>query len=183
MKTSYIIFFMVLMLGIIGWFLIWPAVQDISQLSQSVNDWQSQLADAKAAKQGLAKLQGEFNRLKSKADQIDNALPSEKDLPDLLVQAEALASQSGLVLGSISFTSQQQPSLPPGTEAPEEAAPAKILQVTLSLDGNYTGLKNFLTALENNLRVSDVSSISFLGESSGTDTGKLNISFNVYFKS
>ena len=188
MNKSYIILLIVLMLGIISWFLLWPAIQDISKSSQSLNDWQAKLADAQAAKNNLASLQDKYRSLQNKIDQLDQALPAQKDLPGLLVQIDSLAAQSGLVLNSVNFTSLSPASSDNGIASVQasSALAMKTMKVSLTLSGNYTGLKNFLVALENNLRLSDVNSTSLTVESAGAAagvSGKMNIEFSIYFKS
>jgi len=88
-------------------------------------------------------------------------LPPEKDIPGLIVQFEALASENGLILESLNFIER---TIKKTGEAEEEKKDYKSLAVFLSLTGNYKSFENFLKALELNVRLMDIKSIEFSSE-------------------
>lgn len=94
-------------------------------------------------------------------------LPVEKDTSGLIVQFEAMASESGLILGGISFTEKVE----------KGVAAYKTLKVSLELYGSYMAFKSFLGAVEYNVRIMDINSIEFSPEE--TEEGGSGFSFKV----
>ncbi len=78
----------------------------------------------------------------------------------------------------------------PVASAAEQIPPSNVstLAVSLDLTGDYAALKNFLKAVENNLRLSDVATVAFSQQMSGSVSGqffgssKISIGLNVYYK-
>jgi Tfp pilus assembly protein PilO len=187
------------------WYLVWPEAQNISVLSQEAGDWQTKLQEAQQSKQKLAGLEVTYQKMQDDESRIMNAVPNKGDVPGLLVQLETMASQNGLILNSLDFTypeAGEVASAPPVTDTdttttgntPVPAATSVVpnnvntLAVSLDLTGDYVALKNFLQAVENNLRLSDVTKTSFSEQQAGSglgpasETGKLSIGINVYYK-
>ncbi len=212
-KNLYLILFSLLFFGLIVYFYVLPNWDVASQAKDELATWQTKLKDAQDIKQKLPALQEKYQALKDEEDKIMQAVPNLEDLPGLLVQAEALASQNGLILNSISFahsdnnmvknvvpsapnealnikntspTSSNQGSV---SESVGTVLPSTVstLSVSLSLNGNYANLKNFLHETENNLRLADVSAVSFAGEPAKgapktTDMAPLKINIDFYYK-
>lgn len=139
----------------------------------------------------IKKEQKEFERESVK---ISLVLPEKNDIPNLLVQFETIALANGLILESINFSqtdeeNQKQSGAiqwdsaggPPKTKGPFQSS-----EIELALSGTYSAFKNFLKALENNIRASNVESISFgagklLGES-GLDFFEFKLKAEVYYQ-
>lgn len=77
-------------------------------------------------------------------EKLNQILPNQPEIPELMMQLETMASQNNLILKTINFT-----------EAQNEITG----QITLA--GSYQDLKNYLQALENNLRLIDVINLNF----------------------
>ncbi len=200
-------------LVLVVWFLLWPAIQETIEAGNNLTAWQQKLEETKEAKQKLGNLEEKYKDLQNEEERILKVVPNQEDLPGLLVQLEALASQNGLVLNSLNFTYPQAAkgvataaaadtdvlksgqsvaaSSQAGTDALSGSLPGnvKILVVALDLAGDYNSLKNFLRAVENNLRLTDVNAINFTEGGSGTglimsknEGSKLSVNLNVYFK-
>lgn len=100
--------------------------------------------------------QAEINKLKK-------VLPEEKDLPGIFVQFEALAQEYDLFLSSISINEVAEEVK---KEKSSRSGKIKKLNVSLSLisikeSHDYADIKEFLSALENNLRLLDVNAVYF----------------------
>ena len=203
MKKSHILLSLIVALGLVLWFLVWPAYQSALLARADSATWQKKLSDAKDAKQKLDELQQKYQTYQEQEDRILTAIPNGEDVPGLLVQLEALASQNGLVLNSLNFiypntqSGARAAAAADSTGGNAEAAVASgasgsslptgvsLLSVVLNLNGNYAALKNFLTAIENNLRLTDVYAISFEEAGGAIQAGGLNkvsVSLNVYYK-
>lgn len=119
---------------------------------------QSYLADLKA-------LNDSFSNV-SKADiaKVENILPDNSDTAGLLVQLETLALKNNLFLASVDINEA-----PESIRAKEAIGGVAKIDINLNLvgsrTGDYSGLKTFLTDLENNLRLFDVNSVYFDPES------------------
>jgi len=96
-----------------------------------------------------------YAQLQSRSDEvkkIDAALPSDPVLGKLVYFMQEKASESGLILKSLFLTKSSGSS----TENT-----VKDLAFSLSLTGNYSALKTFISYLENSVKVFEVKSINF----------------------
>lgn len=176
----------------VGYFLVWPAFQSMMLGRDNLVAWQQKLAQAQESKKKLGELETKYQSIQDEQDRIMQALPPSEDIPGLLVQMEALASQNGLIIDSLSFVYPQSDTgarinvseTEGSVAATGSSLPAgvKVLSVNLNLNGNYSSLKNFLKAAENNLRLTDVGKISYSQNDTYSDMGKLSIGLSVYYK-
>jgi len=113
----------------------------------------------------LKNLQKNFQSLeKIKIDKMFNILPTDKDIPSLFVQLEDIAQINGLSLTSIDMVEKEEITIIRSAEELEkQLAPGiKQLQINLSMqNGNYDKMKNFLSSIENNLRLFDIETLNF----------------------
>lgn len=208
-KRLYILIINLVVVGLIGWFLVWPAWGGVSQLRGEQADLQKKIEEARQTKARLGDLKQKYENLTDEQEKIMTAVPMEEDLPGLLIQLEAMAFQNGLLLNSVNFTypdttksskasAAQTDTLPKNQQtsgnqsavAPLAAAPpaeVKTLVVKLNLSGSYSSLKSFLKTIENDLRLTDIITIDYLSENSEgglgqAEAGKLAVDVNVYYK-
>lgn len=192
MKRLHIFLIILAAIVLLGYFLVWPAFQEMMQGRDDLAAWQQKLAQAQDSKNKLGELETKYQSVQDEEDRILQALPPSEDIPGLLVQMEALASQNGLIMNSLNFIYPQSDTgarvnvseTEGNVAATGSSLPAgvKVLSVNLNLNGNYSGLKNFLKAAENNLRLTDVSKISFNQTDKGSGSGSLTIGLSVYYK-
>jgi len=201
MKRIHIFLIIVLALALVGWFLLWPSIQGAIQGRIDLVFWQQKLSEAKDSKQKLNELEAKLPSLQNEESRILEAVPASGDIPGLLVQMEALASQNGLILNSLNFVYPETGNgvraalmetdtsggssavAPAGTSGASLPSSVSALSVSLDLNGNYSSLKNFLIAMENNLRLTDVNTVNFSqGAGDTIGYGKLNVGVNVYYK-
>ncbi|MEK7175062.1 MAG: type 4a pilus biogenesis protein PilO [Patescibacteria group bacterium] len=118
-------------------------------------------------KQVIDKLNSVNQVLDSQKDNVarlEQAIPSEELKPELLSIMENLANQNGLALATIEVNA---PTGDAGSRAASRtnenisASSLKTLEITLQVSGTYSSFKSWLEAIEKNLRISDVSNISF----------------------
>jgi Tfp pilus assembly protein PilO len=192
MKRLHILLIVLAAVLLVGYFLVWPAFQEMMLGRDDLAAWQQKLAQAQESKKKLGELETKYQSVQDEEDRILQALPPSEDIPGLLIQMEALASQNGLIMNSLNFiyppsdtgarvnVSETEESIAAtGSSLP---AGVKVLSVNLNLNGNYSSLKNFLKAAENNLRLTDVSKISFSQTDTGSESGILTIGLSVYYK-
>jgi Tfp pilus assembly protein PilO len=210
MKRLHLFIILAAALLLVAWFLVWPAAQSVLMLRQEKSVWESKLKEAQQYKKTLADLEKKYKEWQDEESRILDAIPNKGDLPGLLVQLEAMASQNGLILNSLNFVYPQVEKLAravvpdadtsgnktdsdnsviSSVSASEQIPPSNVntLAVSMELVGDYVSLKNFLKAIENNLRLSDVMTVLFSqqgrgGQSQTFESGKLSIGLNVYYK-
>lgn len=186
-ETLILIVVVLALLGWFGWAVLTPTWDNFSAARTDLKYWQDKLAQAQAGKNQLTSQQAQYDSLKDEADKTALALPTEDNVPDLLVQLEALASQNGLVLNSVNFSQVQlyqktDSAAPSATVPTEQAAPIiNKTMVNLQLGGDFSALKNFLKSSENSLRLMDVSSLNFQNASTeGGGASTFSIGLVVY---
>lgn len=184
----------IILLLIVGsyYFILQPKYREVSIGGRyNLSSLQQDLENRNEYLKQLQELNDSYNSISaSQINRLEQALPKENDVPGLLVQLEALAVSEGVFLRGVNFSDVPQETL--GTRGTSRAArsraaandqnqsdPLSLVQkVTVNLDlvsagiGNYEQMKSFLTAIENNLRIFDVDSVSF-------DPNQANFSVNL----
>lgn len=108
---------------------------------------------------------------KTDLDNIDKALPKGSQAGEVLVTLENLVGRHGIILQSIGLTAGREPATKISSSPSigsasvvSTAVPASAIKefpVDLNLTGSYDSIKNFLSEIEKNLRITDVTSLSF----------------------
>jgi len=111
----------------------------------------------------------EIENKKDSLEKINNALPDSVAFAPLVYFLQTKGAETGLILQTITFSQIpvssvdiQQTALPDTGGLRE----VKEIGLTVSMLGNYQGLKNFLSALEKSSRIFEVNTISFASQSS-----------------
>lgn len=177
-RSALIIIIFLALTALIGWQYFWPTFEKVSGLREDLMDWGGKLEEARNLSQKLAALKQKYEAMPEEIARIIQALPSQDDIPGLLVQLEQLAAQNGLILNNVSFETPEKAgaggSAAGGVNAnltsKKTSLPAgvKTLEIKLSLTGPQGSFSAFLPAIEKNLRIMDVSEISFGAGSSDT---------------
>ena len=112
-------------------------------------------------------LLAKYQSLSSLQDSISRALPVGEEIPAILNQIQGLASLDGrkMEIDSISF--QYLP-----IEYPKEKTflrPYGAIRVSVRMRSNYADLKSFLSALQKNIRLLDISSLKIDGGGKGSN--------------
>ena len=123
----------------------------------------------------VSKIFRELEDRKESLEKIENAIPSEPQLADLVYFFQQKGTASGLIVKNILLTK-----ISPITSE------SNIKEVVFSLEvlGNYQSLKNFLSSLESSSRLFEVGNVSFgsqtLNKSQSTPTPQLLLVQQVY---
>ena len=133
----------------------------------------------------------EFKRTQAaNMDKLAQILPTQAELPDLIVQMEAIALASSFRLTSIDIThglpQERSQAKSVGKKGESETIDAteinpavKVLNISLSVEGgDYPELKELLGNIEKHLRIMDVTGISF---SSGLEVSGYDIPIRTYY--
>lgn len=210
-KETIIILGSLLAIAVVVFLLIIPAIDELSMTRSGLNQQEARIAELKEIAVKIAELNDKYQKNIEEVEKLVNVLPQEQELASLLIQLEKLASANGLVMESIDFTevkskvsitsprftSGSEEILPKKSETEEnliqeESQPAlsttaksyRTLLVNLKLTGSYNSFKNYLMAVEKNLRLMDVTSFTFSSQAGGETIGSFSfdVKINVYYQ-
>jgi len=160
--------------------LIVPTFQEIQELRIAVSSRQSIHAEQQDAEIAINNLQGEYTDKVDEREGFSKNLPVEdENIPSLLNQFQGIARLSGISLRSLSF---QYLPLPQTEDL--LLRPIGTIRVNVSLTGDYASLKSFVSHLETNIRLMDLSSLRVDG-GAGANPNNLvhNLIVDVYYQS
>jgi Tfp pilus assembly protein PilO len=169
-------------------FLDVPGVQGVLQIRKDIDAQKQILSDDQLFLAKVEQLSKIYKDNKENIDKIDFIMPLKEDVPNLLVQVEGLVLEQGLILDKLEVTVPAEETA--GTvnlaEArfKKEAPVAKynILNIDLGFIGDYSALKNFLKATEENMRLIDINSISVSPESEASGIFRFDLSLKTYYQ-
>lgn len=174
---------------IISAVLIWQIAENYPQIGILQDKIKAQEMVVKDSEDTLKRLK-EFivftEKNKEIINRFDSILPADEYKPNLLSDLDSLANTNGLSTLKIGFEENIKP-------ANGEKNTAGSLHknndfdsrsIKMSLRGSYFSFKNFLSAVEKNLRVMDVVSVDFSADSSSKETEgeKKSYSYNIELK-
>mgnify|MGYP006279353789 CR=1 FL=1 len=186
----------VLSFGLV-FFAILPLWDSIKLTKTQISEKEDRLDKVEGVVNKANELKGDYEKLKSKKEKLNLAIPERKKSSHLLIQLEEMAFNNGLLLSDINFGASS------GSEAKKNnlqnqkeksiknvnlPSGVSVFTANVSINSSYGALKNFLKALENNIRIIDIKSIglstagssnSFTG--SNSDILKSKLGFNVYY--
>ncbi|MBI4919744.1 type 4a pilus biogenesis protein PilO [Candidatus Azambacteria bacterium] len=159
----------------IFWILLplWNNIQSALELKKANAE---NLAQREKLAANLRHLIGQYNERASDFVSFSQAVPAGQNIPELLVNLEAAASENGLIFSGVDFKPQDSTSLK-----------IKVLKMDIKLKGSYPNFQNYVKALEKSLRLFDVAAISFNGIRPGEinvnpNNLEFNLSVNTYYQ-
>ncbi len=164
--------FFLLLLSVLFWtFLIFPKKEKVSVLRVSLLEKEKELESQKEYLEKLNQTLKKLNQYKEEMAKIEAAIPDSPDIPQTLHLIQTLATQSGLLLKSVSFSELKK------SEETFEGSKLKEWQIKTTLVGDYESFKNFLSAIEKSARLIETENISLAVEGE-----KNQLNFSVEFK-
>lgn len=187
------IIFGVLTLGLLGsiLFLNIPTVEGVLATRKEIQSQQGQLNQTTDFIRIVEKLMEKYNDNQKVLQKLDSILPNNQDIPNLLVQIEALANDGGVVLKDVVITASSEDKTTSKAQeirtgdVSQEKIPTdyKSININLKLTTSYESFKNFLKTIENNLRLVDIDSISFSSQAKdNTKEGGNTFDFDIMLK-
>lgn len=149
-----------------------PLYEEVSALNAKANSFDEALNNSKALENERDKLTAKYNSISTEnLDKIKKLLPDNIDNIRLILEIGQIASPYGMVLKNVKYQSSDDTT--PG--APDQGVLASsgvpvatkdygTWNLEFSTAGTYNDFINFLHDLESNLRIVDISSISFSSE-------------------
>jgi Tfp pilus assembly protein PilO len=156
------------------------ALQQADELAELRNDLQEQLESIDAQKR----------------DRLEKFLPRNIDTVRLTIEVSSIADTTGIEIEEFSFAdtttsnessdSENSEDTGDDTSSIQSGADYSSVDMTLSATGNYDEFKNFLTRLENNLRLTDIQSVTVdnsenANSESGTNLNNYQVVLRTYW--
>ena len=177
---------------------IFPLFSSVKVIYSNLSQKRQEIEKLKELSDKIEKIRQNYDSISEEVEKILLTLPKEKDLPQLLVQFEKLAVNNGLLLESIEFgeiSKKEESDFIKNIEDYETLNQSKKMlsvfpnsSVLLKVTGSYSAFKNYISALEKNIRSMDIYSIKFSNDSKVqnlfSDLGifGFNLGINVYYK-
>jgi hypothetical protein len=183
MRYFFLLLLIAACIGIFVAFIV-PRYHVVQGLQAEVASYNANLATATQLEHSRESLIAQYNNIqKTDLDNINTLLPDSVDNIRLIIQINALATKDGLAsLRSVDYdTSQAAPaaSTPsPATNSPAtDNLPYGQFVISFQTTGQYANFLSFLSDLEQNLRLVDVTEIDFTapqGSTTGTTPSPAN---------
>lgn len=181
---KYLVFPLILLIAAVAitfWVLLplWHSTQAALELKK---ENENNLAQRKQLAANLERLIGQYNERASDLASFSKAIPKGQNIPELLINLEALASENGLFFSGVNFKPEDL------IASKDSKAPSvKTLIMEIKVKGSYPAFQNYLKAMEKSLRLFDVASISFNGIAPGQaniniNNLEFNLSVNTYYQ-
>ncbi len=192
------LFLLLLITACIGIFIgfIIPRYHAVQDLRSDVASYNANLATASQLEQSRQSLIAQYNNIqKTDLDNITTLLPDSVDNIRLIIQVNALATKDGLSsLHSVDYDTTQVPSSSAGGTGTDESQtvenpvtanlPYGQFVISFQTSGQYSNFLSFISDLEQNLRLVDITNVEFTGipGSSGTPTAASGLNYKVTLK-
>jgi len=173
-----------------GFYFLKPEYDALMNTQGQVKAAETNLANSTKTLEDTKKLVKNYEGTKEQLRTLSLALPSEEDIPNLLIQLEALAVKNGVLMEEVGYSEETKtakdnsnssqttdeenlgqkkssgqdaaPNIPATATTTE--APSEgyaTLKVSLSLTGKYDAFMKYLGDVQKNLRFLDVVSVDF----------------------
>ena len=160
----------VIVIGGVGYFVINPGISGLKDASVKLDAKAKEVTELNDKITTLKSLQSQFTQASDTVEKLQLAIPSTDQMPEIMVQIETMASESGLRVNSIQPAKE--------TTAGNVAESKASVPVTVSLQGDYPGLYTFLTKMEKDIRPMNVKSIN-IATATKEETSVVNFTLNL----
>ncbi len=169
--------FLLIVIGVsVGVFVmfVWPRYQNIQTTRAAIANSDNSLSTAAKLKASREALIAKYNSIpKADLDNLKTLLPDTVNNIRLIIQINALATKNGLsVLRNVEYQAVQEKAAAGAANTEASRRPYGEFAVSFETVGQYKNFLAFLSDLEANLRLIDVTGIDFsLGAGAGGDQG------------
>lgn len=145
---------LVILLLVVGFYflLLGPLMTTLGERAQERDDKEAQLATLRQQVSELQAVRENAPEIERQLLELSKRIPEQPEVPTLVVQIEEVAEASGVTQVSIE---PGDPGPPPG------GGEFSVLPVTMSFEGTYEELQNFLFRTRNLARLVTVNQISY----------------------
>ena len=150
-----------------------PLYNEISTIREEVKSYNEALDNSKALENERDKLTAKYNAINPEnLTKLEKLLPENVDNIRLILEIERIALPYGMVLKDVKYNTADADSVTASGAVIQGGGVARttpkdygIFDLEFSTTGNYRNFINFTKDLENNLRIVDMSSITFSSDS------------------
>lgn len=166
---------LILIAGATLFLLAMPMYKDIGELRKETASYNQALGNSKALENERDKLTAKYNSFsREDLSKLEKFLPENVDNIRLILEIEQMAAPYGMALRNVKYNAQDTSTMVPVAGVVQGARKETrkdygIFDLEFSTSGGYNDFMNFMRDLENNLRIVDVSGVSF-----SSNTGPLN---------
>lgn len=183
----------------IVFFLVIPLWSSVSDLKVDMNGLKLERVEIERFLTKSRQIERNYLELEEEAQKVFLALPEGKDIPYLLIQFENIVRENGLLLDGIKFSQTTEEEKRSGLKitrsSSQEDAQIKLpteilnLSVDVSVSGSYEAFKNYLSSLENNIRLMDIKRIDLKSQAENENSifdnfgiFQFNLKINTYYQ-
>lgn len=158
-----------LLIALVVWFFVMPKYDQFGRVKVQLAEAQAEYEGKAAYYEKIGQIIKDIESRKDVLAKIDSSLPPVSAAAPIIYFLQGKASETGLLLKSLTYASGSVAPVSGATGAAAAAAAAKKaaeekqvkdIMFTINLTGNYQGLKNFLVALEQSARLFEVESLT-----------------------
>lgn len=191
MDRRYLIAALFFTIAVIAVFVFtYPKYQTVTSSARLVEEKRKELDLQMALVQDISRLRSQYKEVKDEFARVELLVPvyNEGSIANLFVELEGLSGRNGVLLDGISFSQSKSLAKEKGKEKEKRY---RIVNASVSLKGDYRGLKNFIQTIETNEHLMDITKISVAAvkeqEKEGdvttiTQTLSLTIGIDAYYQ-
>ena len=131
-----------------GFFLVWPAYQEISSMQLEIEEIEISIQEGEEYFTGLKSLSRKLEEYQDQLSVLDSALPEKIYLPQLYNFFTEACSLQGLLYQGMSYTFSSS-----------EDSKIKEILISLSVSGSYSSFRSLLSYIQNSARFFSIESI------------------------
>ena len=145
---------LVILLLVVGYYLLIlrPLLSTLDERAQERDDKQAQLASLQQEVAELEAVRREAPETERQLLELSKRIPTQPEIPSLVVQVEEIADLSGVTQLSI---------VPGDVEAPPGGGDFSVVPVTMGFQGTYEQMQDFLLRTRNLARLITVRSVTY----------------------
>lgn len=169
--------------------LINPRYKDVQSMKKDVTNYSSRLVTAQKLKSSREDLIARYNSIsKADLDNLKTLLPDSVDNIRLIIQLDSLATKNGLSsLRNVQYDTSKSDQSPKADLPTAQGVQKPYGQFTISFQttGPYKNFLSFVSDLEQNLRLVDISNVDF-AQGGASDRGlvdslRYTVTLNTYW--
>lgn len=157
-RVPIIVAVLILSLGGLGYYLNQDLIPDLKEKKVELAEARLQLVAREAELESVQELEGDFPEIQIRASRALAAVPSEKQIPDVLYKLTRIADDEGMRTNALSVSPASVVS---------QRSNISSLAFNLSFTGEYADIVRYLEVMEESLRLVNVSNVSISGGGGG----------------
>ena len=191
LSSGIIVPLLLVVIGASGYFVLLPRYRELKDNREAVRQRQAEVMKHESQLTDIQRLVADLKEKRTSLKVLDEALPTAPRIPELLANFDQLAKQSGLFVSDLNLTTEPAQFMFPAGQSSVElddfasrlgvSKNLGVMQATVTLKGNYSGLKTFLKAAELNLRLLDAQSVVATSSTEPGESQEFSLLLLIYY--